>query len=356
LTSSPAAGKTVVSRILGLRAWKLALAGPSVYWYFPVFYALLSSTLAPDPLGLFALFVVLIISASWGFLVNDISDRESDARSGREDALHGHGIGRGKMYSIILLLAAVSWTTVFAIGGGLVFKAVLAVNYAVAVLYSAPPARLKVRRFWGFLANSLIERPLPILVLLTYMNYYTPATVLLPVLMELTWSVFKHQAADVKDDIRAGITTFAVSLGEARSNALVNSLLNPISVASLLALTALSASAIPSFASLLAAVFALILLGTVLAFWAERAGRVTTYLTPTDPPYIIYLNLSYRYLLLPAMAAAVVFSRPEYYYLAWLLAAALVFQLYLYSKLVSRSRRLEDRGPPLRGSGQRPAS
>ena len=332
-------GGSVISRVLGLRAWKLALAGPSVYWYFPVFFVLLSTGLAPDPLGLFGLFVVLIISASWGFLVNDIADRESDARSGRVDALHGHGIGRGRMYGMILVLAAVSWAMVFAIGGGLVFKVVLAVNYLVAVLYSVPPARLKVRRFWGFLANSLIERPLPVLVLLTYMNYYTIATVLLPVLMELTWSVFKHQAADIRDDIKAGITTFAVSLGEARSNAVVNRLLNPLSVASLLALVALSVGFIPSFAPALAAVFGVILLGTALASWAERAGRVTLRLTPTDPPYIIFLNLSYRYLLLPVLAVGVVAARPGYGYLVGLLVVALLYQVYLYYRL------LKDRKP-----------
>ena len=326
--------RSIASRILGLRAWKLALAGPSVYWYFPVFFALASSSLAPDPLGLLALFVVLIISASWGFLVNDIADRESDARSGREDALHGHGIGRSRMYAIIIALAGLSWAIVFTIGGGAVFKVVLGVNYAVAFLYSAPPARLKVRKFWGFVANSLIERPLPILVLLTYMNYYTAATVLLPVLTEMTWSVFKHQAADVRDDIKAGITTFAVSLGEARSNAVVKSFLNPVSVASLLALTGLAMSAIPSLATILGVVFVLILAGTSLAVWAERAGRVTLYLTPTDPPYIIFLNLSYRYLLLPAMAVGVMLFRPDYYYLVGLLAIALLFQAYLYSELV----------------------
>ena len=45
------------------------------------------------------------------------------------------------------------------------------------------------------------------------MHYYTVATVLLPVLMELTWSVFKHQAADVREDIAANVITFAASLG-----------------------------------------------------------------------------------------------------------------------------------------------
>ncbi|MDG6902904.1 MAG: hypothetical protein JRM80_13225, partial [Nitrososphaerota archaeon] len=113
----------------------------------------------------------------------------------------------------------------------------------------------------------------------------------------------------------------------------VNTVLNPLSVASLLVLTAMAWAAVPSMALPLAAVFGATLLGAVLAYWAEKAGKVTVYLTPTDPPYIIFMNLSYRYLLLPAMAAGVIFYTPPQYPLVLLLAAALAYQVYLYSKL-----------------------
>ena len=325
---------TKTSPVFDLRAWKLALAGPSVYWYFPVFFVLLSSGLSPDPTRLFLLMIVLVVSASWGFLVNDFFDRETDARSGRRDALHGHGISSTRMYILIIVSAVVSWAIVFAIGGGLAFKFVLAVNYAVAFFYSAPPLRFKVRRFWGFLANSLIERPLPILVLLTYMNYYTAATVALPVLLELTWSVFKHQAADIKGDLDAGVTTFAASLGEERSNRIVHSFLNPASVVSLLVLAALAFTSIPRLSLELGVTITLIVLGVIAALYAERRGRVTRYFTPTDPPYIVALNLAYRYLLLPVMAVGVLFLRPGYDLLVVFLGASLVFQAYLYVRLL----------------------
>jgi 4-hydroxybenzoate polyprenyltransferase len=333
------------SALLDLRAWRLALAGPSIFWYFPVFYVLLATGLAPDPLGLFGVLIALVTSASWGFLLNDLADRESDARSGREDSLHGHGIGRRGMYAMILLTTGVSWALVFAAGGGLVFKGVLALNYAIAYLYSAPPARLKVRRFWGFLANSLIERPLPILVLLTYVGFYAPETVLLPILMELSWSVFKHQAADVKGDVAAGITTFAVSLGEQTSNRIVDSFLNPASAASLLALTAMAALAIPGLSLAMGVVFVAILAGEAGAYLAERKGRLTVRFTRTDPPYIIVMNLAYRYLLLPVMAAEVMLLRPEYYALVVFLAACLLFQARLYAGLIRKARASPLRGP-----------
>ena len=211
----------------------------------------------------------MMLSASWGFLLNDLADRDADAKSGRADALHGHGLSRRAMWTLILLTAVVSWAIVFLIGGGWVFKIVLAIDYFVATVYSMQPLKLKVRKFWGFFANSVMERPLPILVFLTYMHYYTPETILLPVLMELTWSVFKHQAADVKEDIAANVITFAASLGEKLSTAIVRKVLNPVSVFSLLLLIAMASAAIDNLRTLLLASFLITAVAIAVAYLGE---------------------------------------------------------------------------------------
>jgi 4-hydroxybenzoate polyprenyltransferase len=322
-----------VSSVLGLRAWKLALVGPSFYWYFPIFFVLLSRPPTTSALGLTALMVVMMLSAAWGFLVNDLADREGDAKSGRADALHGHGLGSGAMLALIIGTAGVSWGVVFLIGGGWAFKVVLAVDYLVAIMYSVRPAKLKVRRIWGFVANSVMERPLPILVFLTYMHYYTYATIALPVLMELTWSVFKHQTADIRGDIEAGVTTFAASLGERLSLKIVMNILNPLSVASLLALIAIAWAGIGYMRVPLAGAFLVSAIAIVGAYLGERLGRLTTYITPTDPPYIIALNLCYRYVVLPVLAFGVVAYRTPYSPLVLLLAISLGYQGFVYTKM-----------------------
>jgi 4-hydroxybenzoate polyprenyltransferase len=327
------ARKGALASVLGLRAWKLALAGPALYWYFPVFFALLSSSTGVSPLGLAALMVVMMVSAAWGFLVNDLADRAADSRSGRADALHGHGLGSRAMLALILATAGASWVVVFLIGGGYVFKVVLAVDYAIAVLYSVQPPKLKVRRFWGFLANSLMERPLPILVFLTYMNYYTYATVALPVLMELTWSVFKHQTADIRGDIGAGVNTFAASLGESLSMRIVMGFLNPLSVASLLSLLAIAWLGARDLRLPIEGAFAVTTLAILSSYLGERRGRLTTYITPTDPPYIIALNLCYRYVVLPVLAYGVLVDRGAYALLVLLLAISLGYQSVAYAKI-----------------------
>ena len=332
-------GKSAASSFLSLRAWKLALAGPSVYWYFPIFYVLLSSPqLKVSPIGITALLVVLMISASWGFLLNDLFDRDADAKSGRADDIHGHGLSKRTMAILVLSTAVLSWLIVFSIGGGYIFKIVLAVNYLVGAIYSTPPIKLKIRRFWGFFANSVMERPLPILVFLTYMNYYNVLTILLPILMELSWSVFKHQAADVREDTEAGVSTFAVYLGESLSMKIVNYFLNPLSGFTLLFLIGLSWYNIPSLRLALAICFFITLIGTIASIAAEFSGRLTTYVTPTDPPYIMFLNLAYRFLLLPILVYGIVSLRSEYYPLLFPFAATFVFQILGYLKIVKKLR------------------
>ncbi|MFI5420656.1 MAG: UbiA family prenyltransferase [Nitrososphaerales archaeon] len=325
-----------IASIASLRAWKLAIAGPSVYWYFPVFYALMTTQPNSSPIGLALLFVVLMVSASWGFLLNDLFDREADAKSHRADASHGHGLSKRSMLILILSTAALSWAIVFLIGSSPIFKGVLAINYLIAIFYSMPPIKLKIRKFWGFLANSLMERPLPILVLLSYLGYYNIMTIILPIMMELTWSVFKHQAADVKEDIAVHVTTFATYLGEELSSKIVRFVLNPLSVVTLLTLVVLSWYNIASLRTLLAIGFALILFGIVTAYIAERRGIITTYITPTDPPYIMFLNLSYRFILLPIMAYGLLVLRPNYFPLLVLLIITLGFHAYAYAKIGKR--------------------
>lgn len=324
--------RTEIASIVRLRAWKLAIAGPSVYWYFPIFYALLTTTQNVNPIGLVALLVVMMISASWGFLLNDLFDREADSRSGRADVIHGHTLKESTMKLLIISTAVLSWVVVFLIGGNYVFKIVLALDYLIGTLYSLPPIKLKIRRSWGFLANSLMERPLPILVFLSYMNYFNVYTILLPIMMELTWSVFKHQTADVRQDIEAHVNTFAAYLGENLSTNIVKFFLNPLSVFSLLFLNLIGILNINALVLPLELVILMTSIGVIMAFFAERAGAVTTYITPTDPPYIMFLNLSYKFLLLPVMAYGVLRFDSSYYPLFLLLMATLMFHAYAYWK------------------------
>ncbi|MCL4519739.1 MAG: hypothetical protein M1587_11150 [Thaumarchaeota archaeon] len=77
-------------------------------------------------------------------------------------------------------------------------------------------------------------------------------------------------------------------------------------------------------------------IGVLLAFFAERRGAMTTYITSTDPPYIMFLNLSYKFLLLPVMAYGVLNLVPAYFPIVILLIATLGYHAYEYSKFARK--------------------
>jgi len=62
-------------------------------------------------------------------------------------------------------------------------------------------------------------------------------------------------------------------------------------------------------------------------------GRLKVYITPTDPPYIIALNLSYRYVVLAAMAIGVLEYRAAFLPLVVLLVITLGYQSAAYVKM-----------------------
>jgi len=130
------------------------------------------------------------------------------------------------------------------------------------------------------------------------------------------------------------VRTFAVLLGEGRSESIVNYFLNPVSVLSLLSLIALAWVAIPTLGLSLAVCFAVTAAGVLAAVAIRRAGYISRYFTPTDPPYIMALNLSYRYVLLPVMAYGVaVLSAPQLPILV-LLLITLAYQGFAYIGMV----------------------
>ena len=102
--------------------------------------------------------------------------------------------------------------------------------------------------------------------------------------MELTWSVFKHPAADVKEDVNANVATFAASRGEKLSIRIDRTVVNPLNVFSLLFLIGLAWEATPSMRSLLEFVFIVTAATILVGLFAERAGKFNVCITPTDSP------------------------------------------------------------------------
>ena len=145
--------------------------------------------------------------------VNDISDRDVDARSARKGGLEGARIGDEDVRPIWLGVAATNlpfgaWFAWRLPGSALGWIAAYAL---VFLAYSAPPFRLKARPILDSTSNAAYAFPL------VFVPFALGAAPIWPAALGLmTWSMAKHTydaIQDVDDDRAVGLRTTVVVLG-----------------------------------------------------------------------------------------------------------------------------------------------
>ena len=164
------------------------------------------------------LILVCIASvASYGHIVNDVFDVESDRKAGKPNVMAGMkrwqraGLGLATVVSgfVLLLLPTPDWMAI----------TVLFVNYLLPTIYAVPPFRLKVRGFAGVLSDALGAHVVPTLFVLVVVGFFrdgmSPTAVGIGV-SALVWSLFfgmrgivVHQILDASGDLESDVVTFA---------------------------------------------------------------------------------------------------------------------------------------------------
>jgi len=329
----------VVSRVLLLRAWRVGLiALPVQVCYFTVFYlALRTGREFPWPQQVLLL-VSLWLYFTYMVLVNDLADRRIDSDAGKATLERGHGLSPGQVALVLAAVVLANAAAVVELNGGIVFDSVWIVIYLLATAYSVPPLSLKRRGVLGFLADSVMEKPLPILIVFSWFGYYGYEVLLFPLVGELMDSVFKHQAEDYDLDVRTRIRTFAVELGKSRSQRIVSGLINPLDVLLVLAGFATVIALLPR-----ASLPASIALGvTVLAFFAALAKVRGRMFHPTGPgwpvpPYVALFNAGFQVLLTSLLGLLAASADAQYIPLLVLFFASLSPYLVGYA-IISLTR------------------
>ena len=318
--------------VLGLRAWRVGVVAlPMQVCYFAIFYLALKTGAGFSVLQLLALVFALWLYLAYIVLVNDLADREVDAAVGKGTVERGHGLGPRTIAGLLVLIVVAGATTVVWLGRGQAFDAVWLLAYVLGTAYSVPPFSLKRRGALGFAADSLIEKPLPVLAVFAFFGYYGPEVVLFPVLGELLDSVFKHQAHDYEIDVKTGMRTFAVALGKERSEKIVGSVIHPVDVALVLAAFAVVVAEVP--AARLAAATALALLLLVFAAVGLRYGSALVHPLGSDwadPPYVTYFVAGFQALLITVLGATVALKALAYLPLFALFLVSLAPHLLSY--------------------------
>lgn len=308
-TGPPSGGRNL-GDVLRLRAWYMAFFGPVEIWYFSVFYLSIATGFQFSGLTVTALVVSLMLYEAWGVLLNDVFDKQADSLAGKSGRERGHRLGAGVMAGLVVGTAAGNWALVLLLKPEPVYVAAWAVAYALGTFYSAPPLRLKNRGVLSFFCNSVLERPIPVVLIFLFFGRYGAEIVVFPVLSELVWSVFKHQVHDYEKDLKAGLRTFAVMLGRDISYRVVRSVVNPLSVVSVITFALIAAAAIAGYSWVFVTSAALVAAG--VAGMAVLGGRSRVYSDPLDPPYILFLNFAFVVALVAPMAAVVLVKQVAY--------------------------------------------
>ncbi len=172
--------------------------------------------------ALLALVLFLVSSvgiASFGYLLNDYTDRDQDRQSGVHNLL-----ARTRKRKIVIAFAAVilvSWAPWLALPYNPGILALIAFEYFLFIAYSVKPIRLKERGLPGSAADSLYGYAVPLTVALLLFAQICHNTVhwwqIVPV---ISWSfvlglrhIFVHQLKDSAHDEVTGAQTSVTTLG-----------------------------------------------------------------------------------------------------------------------------------------------
>ncbi len=205
-----------INRYIGWRHWAVLNYNAVFENLFLVFYIALVHQRYDFRFVLDSVVLILfsIFATTYGYLINDYSDRELDRRHGKPNTFENDSEARalfaiGVIVFLSLLSSAPFWHRPYFVILGLSW-------FVVATFYSLKPIRLKERGTVGIVFVVMAQRVLPALIIFSVFGFWRLPDVLLLV----TYILFRgfssdvnHQLSDYENDRKTGTATFAVSSG-----------------------------------------------------------------------------------------------------------------------------------------------
>ena len=200
-------------RLIRWKEWntsKLSLA-------FLIFYYLIivNKNFTTTSLLSFSNFVALMcFLASFGYMINDFSDREVDKKVGKQKVITkiSPHVAQFILFSIFLLGILISfpfWKHNY------VFLVLLIAIYMLSSSYSLPPLRFKEKQWMGIIVASITQRVLPAFLCFIAFNYFSWDSLLF-LLLYFTVGIrgeMVHQIKDYKNDLKTNVKTLITSTG-----------------------------------------------------------------------------------------------------------------------------------------------
>lgn len=187
--------------------------------------------------GLALLFSISSLFA-YGHVVNDIFDIEVDRKAGKSNAMAQ--FLPWQRFLFCLLFVVTGFAVPILMKFGTLAIILLAINYLLPTLYSAPPLRLKERGIWGILSDAAGAHLVPTLfVATTFLHLNTPPqpNALTFSIVAAAWAFFAgvrgillHQLWDRDNDLNAGISTFVTQFQPESVRLWINRLVFPCEI------------------------------------------------------------------------------------------------------------------------------
>lgn len=168
-------------------------------------------------LGIFT--VATIGIASFGYVLNDLTDIKQDLRSGHYNIMASHGqFGRFLILALVVLLGLLPW---FWLPRSPLILLLLALEYGLFIAYSVAPLRLKTRGLLGPIADAIYAYVLPAsIAALVGSNSELSGAMIVYLVALVVWcflfgllGILRHQLIDHSRDQLDGISTFVVRRG-----------------------------------------------------------------------------------------------------------------------------------------------
>jgi len=200
-----------------MSAWRAVLCPP--YDMHACFMATFYILLVTEALDYALLWKVLALITSlglyfvYGFLINDFFDIPTDKMAGKGEEIHN--MPRIQTSGLLLLVVLLSYAVTLLLIGQPLYTLTYVIAYFLGMFYSAPPLRFKCRGVYGIAINVLIEKALPVLLIISFFRYFTLDAIFLVILFSL-WQlelIVIHQYVDYEADLKARVRTFVTQIG-----------------------------------------------------------------------------------------------------------------------------------------------
>jgi len=188
-----------------------------------VYYEIGLSKVIPGVLMFLLTLVMFLVSsigiASFGYLLNDLTDREKDRQSGASNLLAHKGPRKiAAMFALVIILSFAPWAW---LPRSSAIFVLITFEYLLFIAYSVKPVRLKERGIPGSAADALYGYTVPLLVAMLVFAQLGKST--LPwwqVAITAVWSfvlglrhILVHQLKDAANDEVSGTRTTVTVFG-----------------------------------------------------------------------------------------------------------------------------------------------